>query len=148
MFGYPIWWEDTITVYNKFTDPLTNVVTWHRTVLTGCFWKYEHEKIMVGQTLLETNHTICRIPQNEKFLERYQWEQQPNDTMNDFFTLSQGDIIAKGEVEEEIDEYTKGHRSTDFVAKYKALRGCIEIETVAINTKTGTNNKHYHVSGN
>jgi hypothetical protein len=148
MSRYPIWWEDTITVYNKYTDPQTQVVTWFRKVLTHCFWKYEHEKLNVGQTVLESNRTICRIPIDAKFLERYKWEQQFNDMMNEYFTLSQGDIIVKGEVTEEIDEYSKGHRSTDFVAKYKALQGCIEIETVAINTKRGTNNKHYLVSGN
>lgn len=148
MVGYPVWWEDTITVYNKYTDPQTQVVSWHRKVLHNCFWKYEHSKVMVGETLLESNHTICRIPQNKQFLERYEWEQQFNDELDKFFTLSQGDIIAKGEVDEEIDEYSKGHRSTDFIAKYKALRGCIEIDTVSINTKTGTNNKHYYISGN
>lgn len=148
MSNYPIWWEDTITVYNKYTDPQTQVVTWYRKVLTNCFWKYEHQKLTVGETVLETNRTICRIPQNDQFLERYQWEQLFNDTMADYFTLSQGDIVIKGEVEDEVDEYSKGHRSTDLLAKYKALQGCIEIETVSINTKTGTNNKHYLVSGN
>ena len=145
---YPIWWEDTITVYNRYTDPQTQITTWYRTVLTGCFWKYERSKVTVGQTVLETNRTICRIPQNAKFLERHLWEQQFNDVMGDYFTLSQGDIIAKGEVTENIDEYSKGHRSTDFIAKYKALQGCIEIDSVSINTKTGTNDKHYLVGGN
>ena len=148
MSNYPVWWEDTITVYNKYIDPQTQVVSWHRKVLENCFWKYERQKLTIGQTELETNRTICRIPQNKHFLERYEWEHLFNDEMNEFFTLSQGDIIAKGEIQEEIDEYSKGHRSTDFISKYKALRGCIEIETVSINTKTGTNNKHYMVSGN
>lgn len=146
--SYPVWWEDTITVYNKYTDPQTQVVTWFRKVLTDCFWKYERDKLMVGQTVLETNRTICRIPQNSQFLERYQWEQQPNDMMGNYFTLSQGDIIVKGEVTEEINEYAKGHRSSEFIAKYKAKQGCIEIEAVSINTKKGTNDKHYLVSGN
>jgi len=148
MSKYPIWWEDTITVYNKYTDPQTQVVTWFRTVLHNCFWKHVRDKVSIGPTILETDTTTCRIPQNEKFLERYQWEQQSNDLMSAYFTLSQGDIIAKGEVTEEINEYEKGHRSTDFVAKYKALQGCIEVEVVSINTKRGTNNKHYRVSGN
>lgn len=148
MSNYPKWWEDTITVYNKYTDPQTQVVSWYRRVLTNCFWKYEHQKLTVGETILETNRTICRIPQNEQFLERYQWEQLYNDVMAAYFTLSQGDIVVKGEVEDIIDEYSKGHRSTDLLTKYKALQGCIEIETVSINTKTGTNNKHYLISGN
>ena len=146
--GYPVWWEDTITVYNKFVDPQTQVVTWYPTVLTNCFWKAERSKVTVGQTVIESYNTLCRIPQNLKFLDRYQWEALPDDVMPQDFTLSEGDIIVKGEVSEAIDEGTKGHRSSDFIAKYKALRGCIQIETVAINTKTGTNDKHYRVSGN
>lgn len=148
MSRYPIWWDDTITVYNKYTDPQTLVVTWFRKVIPHCFWKREQDKVMIGQTVIETDKTICRIPQDDKFLERYQWEQQSNDMMGEYFTLSQGDIIARGEVNEEIDEYVKGKRSSDFIAKYKALQGCLEIEVVALNTKTGTNNKHYRVSGN
>ena len=146
--GYPVWWEDTITVYNKFTDPQTQVVTWYRTVLSNCFWKYDHSKVTIGQTELESNRTICRIPQDERFLERYQWESLANDKMAEYFTLSEGDIVIKGEVDDEINEYTKGHRSNDIIAKYKKLQGCIEIEAVSINTKTSTNNKHYHISGN
>lgn len=146
--GYPVWWEDTITVYNKFTDPQTQIVTWFHTTLTGCFWKYQRTRVLVGQTEIESRSTICRIPQNQKFLERYQWETLPNDVMSAFFTLSEGDIIVKGEVNEDIDEYTAGHRSSDLIAKYKALRGCIVIDAYTNNTKTGTNDKHYLVSGN
>lgn len=148
MSNYPIWWEDTLTVYNKYTDPHTQLVTWYPTVLHNCFWKYERDRIVVGETVIESCKTICRIPQNAKFLERYQWENQTNDVMPQYFTLSEGDIIVKGEVNEDIDEGISGHRSSDFIAKYKALQGCIQIEAFSNNTKRGTNNKHYYVSGN
>lgn len=145
---YPIWWEDTITVYNKFEDKQTHIVTWYKTVLTGCFWKYTRQKVSIGETVLETSNTICRIPMNTQFMERHSWEQVPNDKMSQYFTLSEGDIIIKGEVDDKINEYEKGYRSSDIIAKYKALQGCMVIETVSINTKTGTNDKHYLVNGN
>ncbi len=148
MGNYPVWWEDTITVYNKHTDLLTQVVTWYRTVLTNCFWKYERTRVMIGQTVVESCRTICRIPENLKFLEKSDWESQPGDVRTQYFTIGEGDIIAKGEVTETIDEYNAGHRSSEFIAKYKALKGCIQIESFSNNTKTGTNNKHYLVSGN
>lgn len=148
MGNYPKWWEDTITVYNKYTDPQTQIVSWYRKVLTNCFWKYERTKVTIGETVLETNRTICRIPQNEQFLERYEWEQLFNDVLKNYFTLSEGDIVVKGEVNDEINEYSKGHRSSDLLTKYKALQGCIEIQAVSLNTKRGTNNKHYLVTGN
>ena len=67
---YPEWWETTITVYNKFTDPQTKVVRWYKTVITGAFWKDVHEKVKIGQTVLETNSIICRIRKDDRFLEK------------------------------------------------------------------------------
>lgn len=147
MNNYPQWWNTTITVYNKFEDPLTQIIKWYSTVLDNCFWKYTGDKITIGQTVLETNNTICRIPINEKFLEPYQWRAKPNDEMPNFFTLGVGDIIVKGEVTEQIDEYVSGKRSSNFLSKYKELQGCIEIQEVAINIGGGRNEEHYFVKG-
>ena len=144
---YPPWWETSLTIYNKYEDKLTQVVTWYRNVVTGCFWKYTGNKVLIGDTLLETTSTICRIPYSEKFMEKYLWEQLPNDTMQDYFTLGPADIIVKGEVTDTIDEYTKGSRSSDLLSKYKELQGCIVIDEVAINTGTARCSEHYFVKG-
>ena len=148
MNNYPTWWNTTITVYNKFTDPQTKVVRWYKTVVTGAFWKYIHEKVTIGQTTLETNSIICRIRKDERFLEKYEWLQKPNDEMPDFFTLGKGDIIIKGEVDDEINEYQQGKRSTDLIAKYKELQGCMSIEECANNTGGGRGQEHYVARGN
>lgn len=145
--NYPIWWDTTLTVYNQYKDPVTKLVTWQKAVLANCFWKYTGNKVTIADVELQTNTTICRIPKDERFLERYRWEALPNDQREGFFTLSPGDIIVKGEVEEEIDERASGHRSTDFIAKYKRLQGCIEIQSWADNTGRGRNDKHYYVVG-
>ena len=143
----PLWWNTTVTIYNKYTDAVTDVVTWHRYVVHNCFWKYVGDKVTVGQTVLETNNIICRIPQDDAFLENYEWVALPNDQMDKYFTLSQGDIIVKGSVDDVVDEYAKGHRSSDLLAKYKKLQGCMEIERYAINIDGGRNNPHYYVKG-
>lgn len=145
--NYPIWWDTTITVYNQYKDPVTALVTWYRTVLSNCFWKNTGNKVTVGTVQLETNSTICRIPKNDKFKERYLWEQLPGEDKEDFFTLSPGDIIIKGEVDDIVDEQQKGHRSTDLISKYKRLQGCIEIQSWANNAGIGRNDKHYYVTG-
>lgn len=147
MNDYPVWWDTTVTVFNKFKDPQTKVVRWYKTVVEGVFWKYVGDKITIGQTVLETNTIICRIRKDERFLERYQWLQKPNDEMSNFFTLGKGDIIVKGEVDDEINEYQSGQRSTDLVAKYKELQGCMSIEETAINIGAGRCNEHYLVRG-
>lgn len=147
MSNYPVWWDSKITVYNKYEDPLTRVITWHRTQLDGAFWKYVKDKVSVGETVLEAEKTICRIRENDKFMEKHLWITLPNDQMSQFFTLGVGDIVVKGYVEDEVDEYTSGQRSSDLVAKYKALQGCMEIESVSNNTGVGRGLPHYLASG-
>ena len=147
MNNYPTWWNTTITVYNKFVDPQTKVVRWYKTVITGAFWKYIHEKVMIGQTVLETNSIVCRIRKDDRFLEKYEWLQKPNDEMKNFFTLGKGDIIIKGEVDDEINEYQSGKRSTDLIAKYKELQGCMSIDECANNTGGGRGQEHYVAKG-
>lgn len=147
MSNYPEWWDTTLTIFNKYEDSLTQVITWYKTVVDTCFWKYTGDKININDVTLETNNTICRIPKDDRFLEYYQWVQQPNDTMNNFFTLRPGDIIIKGEVSDTINEYTSGQRSTDILKKYKGLQGCITIQEVGINTGPGRCYEHYFVKG-
>ena len=145
--SYPIWWDTTLTIYNQYKDAQTRLVHWYRTVVHGCFWKYTGNKITIAQVELATNSTICRIPKDDRYMERYVWEALPNDQKGNYFTLSPSDIIVKGEISEEIDETVSGQRSTDFIAKYKKLQGCIEIQSCADNTGIGRNDKHYYVVG-
>lgn len=147
MSNYPIWWDSVLTLYNKYEDPQTQVVTWFRTVLENCFWKASGSKVTMNDITLDTEGVICRIPKNELFLEKYEWIDLPNDEMEEYFTLAPGDIIIKGVVTDTIDEYTKGQRSSDLINKYKDLRGCIQIEDVALNIGIGRNNEHYYVRG-
>lgn len=145
--NYPQWWDTTLTIYNRYEDKMTQVVTWFRHTVENCFWKYTGNTVNIGQTILATKDIICRIPEQEDFLERYQWEQLPNDEMLHYFTISPEDIIVKGNVDDVIDEYTKGHRSTDLLEKYKRLQGCMQVEEVALNVGEGRNEPHYYVKG-
>ena len=144
---YPQWWNTSITVYNRFQDKQTRVVTWFRYVISDCFWKYTGTTVNVGETVLETKDIICRVPEQENFLERYQWEALPNDKMGSYFTLSPEDIIVRGKVDDEINEYQAGHRSTDLLEKYKKAQGCMEVSQVALNVGGGRNEPHYYVKG-
>lgn len=145
--GYPIWWDSTVTIYNKHTDPNTQVVTWYRTVVTDCFWNLRGTKVTVGDVVLDSKSVMCRIPKDDKFLEKKDWDALPADQKPNYFTLGQDDILAKGEVDDIINEYQSGHHSTDFLVKYGAYQQCMEIEECSINTGTGRNNEHYFVRG-
>lgn len=143
--AYPRWWDTTITVYNKFTDPITSLITWHRTVINGCFIKAANNKVTVGQTVLETNNIIIRIPEQPNYKEYGEWVQLPNDQMSGYFTLHQGAIIVKGEVSDTINEYTTSIRSSDILNKYKEYGTCLVVSTWQDNT--GRPQPHYFVSG-
>ena len=145
MSNYPAWWNTTITVYNKYEDPATRRITWYRTVLHNCFWKYVGNRIVVGETALDTNNTLCRIPVNTAFLEKHEWNNTQDKSKH--FTFGAGDILVKGEVADEIDEYVSNCRSSDILTKYKKLQGCIVIEQCAVNTGLGRGAEHYLVKG-
>ena len=147
MNNYAPWWETTLTIYNRYEDPVTNIVRWFKTTVNNCFWKYIGDKVTVGETVLETNNIICRIPKDDRFLEKYRWSELPNDEMGNYFTLGQGDIIIKGEVDDVVNEYQSGQRSTDLLKKYKELQGCMEVQQTAINVGAGRCNEHYYVKG-
>ncbi len=145
---YPPWWDTDVTVYNKREDPQTHIVKWYKTLLKRCFLSHTADKVTVGETTLSTDYTICRIRKSPDFMEKYLWENLSEDDISNYFTLGVGDIIVKGAVEDEIDEYAKGKRSTDFIGKYKRLQGCFEISEISLNTGAGRNNEHYFAKGN
>ena len=143
MNNYPIWWDKTLTLYNKYTDR-SGEVSWYKTVLEGCLWKYTGEEVRVNDSVLATKDTICRIPKSSDFLTKDEWNALDDKTAN--FTLGRGDILVLGEVEDVIDEYERGNRSTDLLDKYRE-RGCVEITEYRDNTGIGRVNEHYFVRG-
>ena len=146
MNNYPVWWDQSLTIYNKYEDPTTQLITWYRHVVHNCFWKYAQNISLDEKTELETANIICRIPKSDKFKEKYEWVNLTNDSKSNYFTLGSGDIIVRGVVTDTIDEYTNKHRATDLIAKYRDLQGCMQIEISRINVGPGRCNEHYYVS--
>lgn len=147
MNTYASWWDDTITLYNKFIEPGTKRVTWYRHVITGCFYKHTVEKITVGKTTIDSNQTICRIRVSDNFIDKKSWMKLPSEEKAERFTLSVGDIIVADETDFEIDEYAQGKRSSDLINENKEWPGCFTAEVVNINVGGGRGNEHYHVRG-
>lgn len=141
------WWDKTVTIYNKVVDPTTQRVSWYRTYVTNCFWKYVNNTYTLKSNplILETKSVICRIPKDKRFVDKATWKSLTD--RNDKFTFANGDIIILGRVDDVIDEYTSGSRSTDLLAKYKELDACIEIDTYVDNTQTGVDLEHYRIVG-
>lgn len=145
MSNYPSWWSTTITVYNKYTNTETQEVGWKRTVLTNCFMTVARELTTInkGASQAYRNIIVCRIPKNSNYVDAYSWSTDVAQTSK--FTLQDGDIIVKGKITDEIDEYTKGSRATDLVDKYKA-KGVFRIGMMQDNSDSVRNLPHYYVT--
>ena len=152
-FPFP-WWDAKITIYNKLIDPTTQRVSWYKNTCENCFWKCVNGTYTIGRSgvsstgiVLETKNIICRIPQNDKYVDKRVWKDLKDNERKDFFTLGKGDIIVLGEVTDTIDEYATGKRSTDLITKYKEFDECLEIDTYTINVRTGVGLPHYKIVG-
>ena len=141
------WWDTTLTIYNKYEDPQTRVITWYSTVIENCFWKDVGNNVILNDVSLDTNTLLARIPKDARFIEKYQWVDLPADAKAAHFTLGVGDLIIKGEVSDAVNEYVSGHRSSDLIQKYKALQGCMIIDKYGNNTGPGRCQQHYLVTG-
>ena len=139
-----MFWNRTITLYNKHEDELTGVIKWYRHTLSDCFYKGTNNTVNVGGVQLQTDDTVVRILEKPNYLPPYKWLQLPNDEKNKAFTLKSGDLIFLGDITEEIDEYSKGKRSTDIIQKYSAI-GSMFIKSV--NTNDFMPGAHYLVRG-
>ena len=139
-----MFWDRTITLYNKHTDELTGVVKWYRHLLHDCFVKVTNNKVNVGGVQLQSNDNIIRIPIQPNYLPPYEWLKLPNDIKSQSLTLQPGDLIFLGDIDELIDEYTSGHRSSDLIAKYKSI-GSVIINSVNVNDFI--QGEHYFVRG-
>lgn len=147
MNNYPEWWDDTVTLYNKYIEPKTKQVTWYRHVIENCFYKHTLEKVTVGKTTIDANSSICRIRVSDDFIDKKSWMELDDNERQNLFTLSAGDIIVADETDFEIDEYTQGQRSSDLIKENKEWPGCFTVETVNINVGGGRGNEHYHARG-
>lgn len=137
-----MYWDKTITLFNRTEDNITGVVAWYKHVITNCFVKRTNTWVRVGSEKIQTDTNIVRIPYQINYLPPSQWIAS-NDKGN-YITLKPDDIIIIGEVDDTINEYVSGQRSNDIIAKYK-LDGVIKIKSV--NENTFLPNKHYLVMG-
>lgn len=139
----PNYWNKTITVFNKYEDEQTGLITWYKHILTNCFWKETNNEITVGNVRLQSNGHIIRITQNPLYASPKDWQSLTNDKKAEKFTLQTGDILYKGETDFVIDEMIAGQRSSDFLAKNEYNICTIK----AVNENTDLPNGHYYIRG-
>lgn len=139
-----MFWDKTITLYNRYENDETGEIIWYRHLFHNCFVKQTNNKTNVGGVQLTTTDNIIRIPAQDNYIPPYDWKKTPNSIKGKKPTLQVGDLIFLAEINDIIDENTSGQRSSDLIAKYKAL-GSVFVTSVNINTSLP--NAHYFVKG-
>lgn len=137
------YWNDSITVYNK-NEGLDGTIVWYRHLLNKCFVKKTNIKLYSNGSIIQSDDNIIRIPIQSNYKTPFEWNTLADIQKSEALTLQMGDIIILGNVDDIINEYENGQRSSDLIAKYKTL-GSIFISMVNENTKLP--NKYYYVRG-
>ena len=137
-------WTQTITIYNRCEDKAEGTVKYYSHILHNCFVKRTNNQVTVGNTHIQSDDTLVRIPAQPDFLPVFEWKRADDDTKAGFITLQADDLIIFGAVADDIDEYTAGKRKNDIIEKYKDL-GYMSVKSFNLNTFLPT--KHYLVKG-
>lgn len=127
----------TITLFNKLEDRSggRTAVSWHKTVLNGCYFGAVRGEKHSGTVLSENDTFICRIPENKGYTAAYKG-------IPGTFTLAPGDIIVKGCVKENIEDKA-GSRAADILNSYKES---FTVKSFSDNTVLSSE-PHYRASG-
>lgn len=131
----------TITLYNRIqaADSKDKKEHWKRTVLHNCFWKSVINTGFNGTQASVQNTHVVRIPQNDRYLPYSEYKTKPEE----FFTVSQGDIVIYGECPEEITGES-GQTSAQVLNRHKPE--AFKVTAFSDNTKFPIA-KHYRLGG-
>lgn len=139
----------TITLYNclKAADSTDGKEHWYRRVIRQCFYKSQVVQLQgdTQQDKLQANQAntyTVRIPQNPSFLCYREWAGLGEGARKQYFTVSSGDIVVRGECTEEITG-AQGQAAAQVLNRRKpdAFR------VTAFSDNTAYQGKHYRIGG-
>lgn len=95
-------YNQKVTILNKLkkSDSSTGLDVWYKTVIEDAAWYARVERTVSGGSVLIGSYVRCLIPYHEEYLTYGEWRKLDNPEGK--FTMSSGDYIVLGEVEEEI----------------------------------------------
>lgn len=97
--------NDTITVYNSYTDPVNKYKHYVPTVIKGVHWYGTVKAQPTNSGLVSASEYIIRIPENAvfgaKFVSPKTYEKMSN--KDGYFTIAKGDTIVHGSIVESGD---------------------------------------------
>lgn len=136
--------NNSITVYNSYTDPTTKYKVYLPTTITGVSWFSDLQVAVSSEGLMSANEYIVRIPvnadfSNKSFLSPKEFDKIPNDEMINYWTLKEGDRIVLGAISDTGDSA----KPANLEAKYDEVLTIISVT----DNRRAPNAKHWKVVG-
>ena len=95
-------YNQTITILNKLqrTDSSTGKDVWYKTIINDVAWYTDSARSAGSNAVYIGSYITILIPFHDEYLEYLEWRKEGNPETH--FTMSTGDYVVKGIVEEEI----------------------------------------------
>lgn len=131
----------TITLYNRIraADSPDKREHWFKTVLSNCFWKSVVNTGFNDTHASVQNTYVARIPKDDRYLPYHEFIKSPDG----HFTVSQDDIVIRGECREEITGEA-GQMAAQVLNRYKP--DAFKVTAFSDNTAFPVQ-KHYRLGG-
>ena len=134
----------TVTLYNRIETTDVNgrtKISWKCTVLSGCFWTRKTVRSLVNGVAQLGETLKCRINASPAYADPASWQTLEDRT--DRFTLSTGDIIVYGAVQDEIGD----NFSESALRQKYARQGCMTVTVAKDFSFQGSPVPHYAAEG-
>lgn len=95
-------YNQKVTILNKLkkTDSESNLDVWYKSVIEDAAWYEQSERAVTSNGVTIGSYIVCLIPHHKEYLDYTEWKAAGN--QDGHFTMSTGDYIILGEVEEDI----------------------------------------------
>lgn len=133
--------EQSVTVYNYYKDPVTRNEYWYRSIIENVQWTQTQERTVTAAgvvNLANLMQLIFQLPTNKPYVAPIDYAKLPADIMPQYFTLdprSGTDLIVLTPITQEITTtYTIAKLKTDYGyvtissnADYRHIDGHLEV---------------------
>lgn len=127
----------SMTIYNKYFNPITRGDSWKRHVISEVFWD-SNRSVTTGRDMARIDRVNVFIPFNANYMTYFTDPITFKSNPDNYWTIQNGDIIVKGTV---TDEITK---QSELESKYNDV---LTVSTFTIKDFGSSNMRHIEVVG-
>lgn len=133
----------TITIWNKLSTQ-GQKDRWFKSIINDCSWEDVVVRSVSGSTANVATTTRVLIEKKDNYLIYEKWSKLSDDERINYFTFSQGDLVALGEHEEDI---TGVSPHTEALIKIALKPYVFNIKALSDQTESYKHGKHYEIEG-